>query len=53
MNAYPTISFRKESKNNTSINLEECKRSIRCNESLKEFLAPMMLKKEASSMKKC
>ena len=45
MNAYLTIPFRKESENKAFINSEEHEISIRCNESLIEYLTSIIINK--------
>jgi len=50
--AYPTIAFRNENDNKTSVNPNDFKNNTRYNESLKEFLSPILTKQEAGKMKK-
>ena len=49
---YPTKAFRNENDNKTSVNPDDFKNNTRYNESLKEFLSPILTKQEASKMKK-
>ena len=48
----PTILFTFANDNKTSVNAEEFRNACECDESLKEFLSPILNQKEAKRMKK-
>ena len=50
---HPTISFTFANDNKSSMNAEEFRNACECDESLKEFLSPILNQKEAKRMKKC
>ena len=52
VDVYPTISFTFENDNKTSVNAEEFRNTYKYNESLKEFLSPILNQREAKKMKK-